>query len=145
MARLGDLLKISTDSYKRLEVVYCYACRHIVVKNDIGNYAIAYSYKVLKIGDVLLYTKESIEGNTVSCKYLGKDYTVILKMRSICSDKKSAINKIKKEQKRTGMSSEQKAKILGFPCRHSQIQKEELKGPRMRVISIPMGGQNKKY
>jgi|GEM_PF-3629777 len=94
MGRLGDLLKISTDSYKRLEVVY--SCkRQVVVKNNAGNYVVAFSDRDLNVNDVLFYATKSITGNIVLCNQLGKDYVVTIKMSLFYDSKERAIEAIK--------------------------------------------------
>ena len=94
MGRLGDSLKISTDSYKRLEVVY--SCkRQVVVKNNAGNYIVAFSDRSLNVNDVLFYATKSVTGNIVLCNQLGKNYVVTIKMSLFYDSKERAIEAIK--------------------------------------------------
>lgn len=147
MARLGDLLKISTDSYKRLEVVECYD-KYIIVRNSNINYAVK-SDRKLKGGDILHAAVKVInKGDTIICNQNGKDYVVTIKVLYIGFNVNSkSISKITTIHNKEIKSNKPKKLKLKRSYNRApwKASPTELKLPRMRVISIPMGGQNKKY
>lgn len=145
MARLGDLLKISTDSYKRLEVVD-YVDKYIVLKNKNINYVVS-SDRRLKAGDVLFAAANIIgEGDTLICNQQNKDFVVTIKVLYIGFNVNSkSISKIKTIHNKEIKSNKPKKLKLKRSYNRApwKASPTELKGPRMRVISIPMGGQKR--
>ena len=178
MARLGDLLKIQTDSYKRLEVVECYD-KYIIVRNSNINYAVK-SDRKLKGGDILHAAVKVInKGDTIICNQNGKDYVVTIKIltrwNEASSDFKKIIRSIEKEIWPLTKQSDKKnnnanqnivsknkplSKLFIQPInkngdmpteyynmkeKASATSKRAKKSQYIKIISIPMGGQNKRY
>lgn len=167
MARLGDLLKISTDSYKRLEVVG-YSDKYIIVKNkDLNYYAIS-SDRRLEVGDVLFAATNAInKEDSLICNQQKKDYVVTIKVlarwNEVSSDFKKIIRSLplakastKNNDTKTVSKNKNSKKHFIQPINkngempqeyYNMIKKETsiriVKPKRIKIIYTPMGGQKR--